>query len=76
MTGHELAKLIGPLVGIGARDRLRPLAMGATSDVILRYDEVTDWGKMSALLIWMADDVQLYDGQEMFTLEIEESGDG
>lgn len=70
MRGSDLAKLIGPLVGASVRPRLRLLAIGTTSDIALRYDEINDWAAMAELIVQHSDHLQMYDGQEMFTLEI------
>ena len=69
MSGAELARLLGPLVTIEGRERLASLARGATTDIALRYEWIKDWDKLGDLLIEHVDHIQLYDGQEWFTLD-------
>lgn len=76
MNNVELAKLLGPLLTMAGRERLRPLITGQTTDVILRYEEVKDWGALSDLLVERVDDLQLYDGAEWVTIQMEELKDG
>jgi hypothetical protein len=73
MTGAELAKFLGPLVGIRARQDLRALAQGGIIEIALRFDEIKDWEVLGDFLIERADEIQLYDGQEWFTLFLEKA---
>ena len=75
MTGPELARFLGPLVGATARPHLASLMLGRTNDIALRYDHITDWDKLGALLIDKVDEIQLIDGQEWFTLDLEPMND-
>ena len=68
MTGPKLAALLGRLVTPAGRRQLTPLATGATNDVALRYDHITDWKALGQLLAGTG--VVLYDGQEWFILEV------
>ncbi len=69
MTPRELARMIAPFLGIEARDRLAPLYKMQCTDIALRYEWVNDWNKFGDILIQNIDDIQLYDGQEWFTLD-------
>ncbi len=71
MTGRELAVLLGPMIGIGARDRLRALATEAVNDIALRYDELRDCDGVMQLLLDRVDDLQFIDGEEWFIIELE-----
>ena len=73
MTNKELAKLLGPLLTMSGRERMRPLVMGATNDVALRWEDVAKMGDLVALLINKVDELQLYDGEEWFTIELAET---
>ncbi len=66
-----LAKILGPLLGAAGRERLRPLVIGATNDVALRYEDVNDWGKLTRFLIDRVDEVNLYEGEEWFIISLE-----
>lgn len=69
MTGKELAVLLGHMVGMAGRARLRKIAMGKGTEVALRYDEVKDWSGLNKLI---EDDgvVELFDGEEWFVLQL------
>jgi len=73
MTGKELALLIGPLLGMGVRDRLRALSTEMVADIAIRYDEVTPENWVKLVHIMVAGDanntINLYDGEEYFILE-------
>ena len=73
MTGRRLAVLLGPMVGIGARERLRLLAIGKVDDIALSYDELKNVDAVMQLLIDNVDTLQLFDGEEAFTIQL---GDG
>lgn len=73
MDGRALAGLLGPLVGPAARERIRALAMGQSTLVSLRYDEIRDWKLMNKLTADHAEELELFDGEEWFTLEIRRS---
>ncbi len=66
-----LAKILGPLLGAAGRERLRPLVNGATTDVALRYEDVSDWGKLTRFLVDHVDQVNLYEGEEWFVIALE-----
>ncbi len=70
MTGRELAAHLGPLLGIGARDRLRALVTGGVNDIALRYDECNDVNAVLGLCTTYVDELQLYDGEESFIIEL------
>ena len=71
MTGPELARLILPLLKPAGIQRLRPLRIGETTDVALRWADVSNWDAMTELLCVYVDILQLYDGEEWFTIAIE-----
>lgn len=73
MTNKELASLLGPLLTMSGRERMRPLLMGATTDVALRWEDVAKMSDLVKLLIDRVDDLQLYDGEEWFTIELAEA---
>lgn len=73
MTGKELALLIAPYLGVGARDRLRNLTLDAVGDIAIRYDEITpeNWGSLVHIMVEGSNNgtINLYDGEEWFILE-------
>lgn len=71
MNGQELTRLLAPLLNVAGRYHLGPLMRGETSDVALRYDHVKDWPRLTQVLIDHVDELQLYDGAEWFTIQIE-----
>ncbi len=72
MIGIDLARLLGKHITPSGRQRLQSLVRGESSDVVLRYDEVTNWDAVGKILIDHVNELQLFDGQEWFTIEIEE----
>jgi hypothetical protein len=68
-----MASIIGRVVGMAGRERLRSFATGGTNDVALRYDEIREWDPLLKFMLANIATVQLYDGQEWFILELEES---
>lgn len=70
MTPRALARALGPYVGHNVRPRLALLMQGSYS-ISLRYDEIRDWSVIEKLIA-NVDEVHLFDGEEWFTLTLEE----
>lgn len=68
MTPRQLALALGPYTSFAVKDRFRRLMQGARS-IDLRYDEVTDWPEIIKL-IDREDEIDLFDGEEWFRLEL------
>ncbi len=72
MTSKELARRLGPMLTMSGRERMRPLTMGATTDVALRWEDVAKFADLINMLIEHVDELQLFDGEEWFTIETAE----
>lgn len=70
MNGRELARLLGPLLGVEARPRLRALTVEETNEISMSYDEVRDWAVMEKLLTGFASELHVFDGEERFTVAL------
>ncbi len=69
MTPRQLAMALGPYTSFAVKGRFRALVTGKTRGIDLRYDEVTNWTEVIKL-IDREDEIDLYDGEEWFRLEL------